>query len=72
MVLQLLYIALLLVFISGYLLNMGIFSIVFQDRLLMSSRLAQLNKVEQTGLGLRDELQQPLWKRIGKPLLKKE
>lgn len=71
MVLQLLYIALLLVFISGYLLNMGIFSIVFQDRLLMSSRLAQLNKVEQTGLGLRDELQQPLWKRIGKPLLVK-
>lgn len=68
---QLLYIALLLVFISGYLLNMGIFSIVFQDRLLMSSRLAQLNKVEQTGLGLRDELQQPLWKRIGKPLLVK-
>ncbi|MGI6406236.1 MAG: type II secretion system F family protein [Syntrophaceticus sp.] len=66
-----LYIALLLVFISGYLLNMGIFSIVFQDRLLMSSRLAQLNKVEQTGLGLRDELQQPLWKRIGKPLLVK-
>lgn len=37
----------------------------------MAGRLAQLNKNKQTNPRLRDDLQLPLWQRIGKPLLSK-
>ena len=49
----------------------GIYRLIFQDRILMAGRLAQLNKNKQTNPRLRDDLQLPLWQRIGKPLLSK-
>jgi tight adherence protein C len=66
-----LYFALALVFASSCLLMVGIYRLIFQDRILMAGRLAQLNKNKQTNPRLRDDLQLPLWQRIGKPLLSK-
>lgn len=66
-----LYLALALVFASSCLLLVGIYRLIFLDRFLVAGRLAQLNKNEQASPRLREDLQLPLWQRIGKPLLAK-
>ena len=66
-----LYTAPALIFISVCFLLVGVYRFVFQDRLLVVERLAQLQKGEQAGSRLREDLQLPLWQRIGRPLLEK-
>lgn len=66
-----LYLVTAFVFGSCLLLLMGIYQLIFRDRILIAGRLAQLQKNEQPTAMLRDELKLPLWQRIGKPLLGK-
>lgn len=65
-----LYLVAALIFGSSLLFLMGIYLLLFQDRILIAGRLVQIQKHENEPV-LRDELKLPLWQRIGRPLLGK-
>lgn len=60
--------ALALIFTSCCLLFLGIYRLLFHDRLLVAERLAQIRGGEKEARRLREDLQQPLLTRIGKPI----
>lgn len=59
------------VFLSIYLLLVGLYRFIYLDRILVAERLDQLQKQEEDGRKLREELYKPLWERLGKPLWRK-
>lgn len=65
------YLVATLIFSSVFLLLSGVYHLFFQNRIQMAERLARLNGKERIKARLREELQQPFWLRIGRPLQEK-
>jgi len=65
------YLILCLGFCGIYLALMGLYGLVFQNRILVRERLAGLQQ-QREGKGiLREELRRPVWERLGKPVWNK-
>lgn len=62
---------LILVFASAFAFFSGLFAAAYEDRLLVAERLAALNRRQEVGSRLREELQQPLPLRLVRMIWKK-
>lgn len=67
----LIYLVIILIFTGSFLLAAGLIELAMQRRILISERLARIQRAGRGPARIREELQQPLFKRLGMPLLQK-